>query len=244
MTSTVRYIGSALCVLALLPGCSMDRWDGRMESWGGMRQVMREGHTEARIALSDIVAKPHAFAVGAVEGLRGEILIDDGNCWVGQVVTEQSTQVRHDAKSLRATLLAVAYVPAWSESVLTKAVASDELEAFIRDAAKRIGIDITRPFPFVIEGDFRDLSAHVINGYCPMNQNADIGSAENQPIRFDGVAGNGKLIGIYAEGSAGELTHHGSSIHAHVLTKSSPQIVAHVEGVALAPGAKLRLPAR
>lgn len=240
----MRYIESALCVLVLLPGCSMDRWDGRIESWGGMRQVMREGHTDARIALSDIAAKPHAFAVGAVEGLRGEILIDDGNCWVGQVVADHSTQVRHDAKSLRATLLAVAYVPAWSESVVTKAVASDELEAFIRDAAKRIGIDTTRPFPFVIEGEFRDLSAHVINGYCPMNQNADGGSAENQPVRLTGVVGSGKLIGIYAEDSAGELTHHGTSMHAHVLTESSPKMVAHVEGVALAPGAKLRLPVR
>lgn len=240
----MRYIGSALCVLALLPGCSMDRWDGRIESWGGMRQVMREGHTEARIALSDIATKPHAFAVGAVEGLRGEILIDDGRCWVSQVVAEHSAPVRDDPQSFRATLLVVAYVPVWSESVVTTAVASDELEAFIRDAAKRIGIDITRPFPFVVEGDFRHLSAHVINGYCPMNQKVDVRSTENQPVRLDDVPGSGKLIGIYAEDSAGELTHHGSSMHVHVLMESSPAMVAHVEGVALAPGAKLRLPAR
>lgn len=205
---------------------------------------MREGHTEARIALSDIAAKPHAFAVGAVEGLRGEILIDDGHCWVAQVIAEHSAPVHKDAQSHRATLLTVAYVPAWSESVVTKAVASDEFEAFIRDAAKRIGIDTTRPFPFVIEGEFRHLSAHVINGFCPMNQNVDGGSDENRPIRLDDAAGSGKLIGIYAEDSAGELTHHGSSMHVHVLTESPPKTVAHVEGVGIAPGAKLRLPVR
>lgn len=240
----MRFTGLALCALVFTPGCASSRWDGRIESWGKMRQVLHEGHTEARVALSDIIAKPHAFGVGAVEGLHGEIFIDDGRCWVGQVVADHSVQVRDDAESLRATFLAVAYVPAWSESVVTDEIASSELEAYIRDAAHHAGIDTAHPFPFVIEGEFRNLSAHVINGYCPMNPNPDAGATENPPVRLDGVTRSGKLIGIYAENSAGELTHHGSSIHVHVFTESSPSTVAHVEGVALAPGAKLRLPAQ
>ncbi len=208
---------------------------------------MREGQTEARISISQVLAKPHAFGVGAVEGLHGEIIIVDGRCWTAEVVAEAGrpvAQVREGAQSRGATLMVVAYVPAWLESVVEHALASDELEAYVRDAAKRSGIDATQPFPFVIEGEFRNLSAHVINGYCPMDQNTDHGSAENQPIRLAGVGGRGKLIGTYAENSAGELTHHGSSMHAHVLMESSPATVAHVEGVALTPGAKLRLPLR
>lgn len=243
----MRLTGSVLCVLALTPGCASPRWDGRVENWGGMRQVMREGQTEARVSMSQVLAKPHAFGVGAVEGLHGEIIIDDGRCWTAEVVSKVGrpiAQVREGAQSRGATLMVVAYVPKWSESIVEQALAPDELETYVRDAAKLSGIDVTRPFPFIIEGDFRNLSAHVINGYCPMNPNADVGSAENQPVRLNGVAGNGKLIGIYAENSAGELTHHGSSMHAHVLMESSPATVAHVEEVALAPGAKLRLPAR
>lgn len=208
---------------------------------------MREGETEARVSVSQILARPHAFGVGAVEGLRGEIIIDDGRCWTGEVVSKAGqpiAQVRDGVPSLGATLLVVAYVPTWSESIVEHALASDELEAYVRDAAKRSGIDATRPFPYIIEGDFRNLSAHVINGYCPMNPVAGITSAANQPVRIDGGTDSGKLIGIYAENSAGELTHHGSSMHAHVLMESSPATVAHVEGVALAPGATLRLPAR
>lgn len=243
----MRLTGWLVCVLALLSGCGSPRWDGRVESWGDMRQVMREGQTEARVSMSQVLAKPHAFGVGAVEGLHGEILIEDGRCWTAEVVSESGrpiAQVREGVQSRGATLMVVAYVPKWSESIVARALTSDELEAYIRDAAMRSGIDTTRPFPFVIEGELRNLSAHVINGYCPMNQEADVGSSESQPVRFDGVAGNGKLIGIYAENSAGELTHHGSSTHVHVLVESPFAMVAHVEAVALAPGAKLRLPMR
>ena len=208
---------------------------------------MREGQTDARVSMSQVLAKPHAFGVGAVEGLRGEIIIDDGRCWTAEVVAgagQPVAKVREGVQSGGATLMVVAYVPKWSEFIIERGLASDELEAYIRDAAQHHGIDTTKPFPFVLEGEFRNLSAHVINGFCPMNPNADPGSAENQPVRLDGVLGRGKLIGIYAENSAGELTHHGSSMHAHVLMESSPTTVAHVEAVAVAPTARLRLPAR
>ncbi|MBI5863871.1 MAG: hypothetical protein HZB38_05070 [Planctomycetes bacterium] len=254
MRPGMRRLGFMLCAVAMPCGCASPRWDGRVESWGGMRQVMRDGETEARVNLVDVVARPHAFGVGAVEGLRGEIVIDDGRCWVAQVAVDSdphggktglsALRVDDNPSSLHATLLAVAYVPTWSESVIPAPVASDELEAYVRRAAQRCGIDTTRPFPFMIEGQFRDLDAHVVNGYCPMNPDADHGSDKNQPFRCGGRSGRGKLMGLCAENSAGQLTHHGSSLHIHVLMETSPALVAHVERVALAPDAKLRLPAR
>jgi alpha-acetolactate decarboxylase len=242
----MRWTGLVCCMVTLICGCASPRWDGLVESWGGMRQVMREGQTESRVSMPQVLAKPHAFGVGAVEGLQGEIVIDDGRCWIGDVVAEVGgsvLRVREDQQSPRATLLVVAYVPAWSDKTIERALASDEIETYVREAAQRAGIDATQPFPFVIEGEFRDLAAHVINGYCPMNEHPDGASAVNQPIRLERESVHGKLIGIYAENSAGELTHHGSSMHVHVLT-DSPRAVAHVERVALAPSARLRMPAR
>lgn len=208
---------------------------------------MREGQTETRDSIPQVLTKPQAFGVGAVEGLRGEIVICDGRCWIGEVVAEAGDsilRVREDQSSPRATLLVVAYVPTWSETTIERPLASDEIVTHVREAAQRAGMDATRPFPFVIEGEFRDFSAHVINGYCPLNQGADARVAENQPIRVDRQAVRGKLIGFYAENSAGELTHHGSNMHIHFLTDSSPRAVAHVEQVAAAPSARLLLPAR
>ena len=44
---------------------------------GVMREVMREGRTEARAALADHLA-PGTMALGALTGLQGEFLIDAG----------------------------------------------------------------------------------------------------------------------------------------------------------------------
>src|SRR6185436_15409534 len=68
----------------LLVGCAKPTWDGRVENWGEMRPVMREGQTEARVQLSEVVKRPHAYAVGAVESLDGEIVIEDGKCWLAR----------------------------------------------------------------------------------------------------------------------------------------------------------------
>lgn len=240
--------GVVFVALLFATGCAERHWDGQVRSWGGMRQVMREGQTEARVKPTDMLARPHAFGVGAVEGLHGEIVIDDGRCWVGQVAMDGGTPrvaVATMPRSQRATLLTVSYVPAWSDITITGPVRSEDLETFVHDAARRAGIDTDRPFPFVIQGRLSELHAHVINGYCPMAGPEAAGTSPGaEPYRVEGWSGQGKLIGLYAENSAGELTHHGSNLHVHVLTESPPQVVAHVETVSLAPGAKLRLPTR
>ncbi len=50
-----------------------------------MREVMRDGHTEPRIRLAEVVARPNAHAVGALSGLSGEVTIVDGDVWVARV---------------------------------------------------------------------------------------------------------------------------------------------------------------
>ncbi len=240
------WLPLVLCVGAMITGCSAARWDGRVSTWGGMREVMRAGQSEGRVSISEALGQARAFGVGAVEGLRGEIVIDDGRCWIGEVATDAEVpelRVYEGAPTTRATLLAVAYVPKWSETAFGQAVGADEVEARVRAVAERAGIDTTRPFPFVIEGELCDLAAHVINRFCPMNQASAAAAADHRPIRLDRKTIRGKLIGIYAENSAGELTHHGTSLHVHVLT-DSPRSVAHVERFALGPHARLRLPAR
>lgn len=69
------------------------------------------GQTEARVSMSQVLAKPHAFGVGAVEGLRGEIIIDDGRSWTAEVVAQSGRPVAHvreGVQSRGATLMVVA----------------------------------------------------------------------------------------------------------------------------------------
>ena len=53
------------------------RATGDIQVWGSLRSLMHEGKTEARVALKDVAPGPHAYAVGAVSGLRGEVTILD-----------------------------------------------------------------------------------------------------------------------------------------------------------------------
>ena len=53
----------------------------------------------------------------------------------------------------------------------------------------------------------------------------------------------GTLIGFYATGREGEMTHHGTRTHIHaVLVHKGRTITGHVERVSVAAGAALRVP--
>ncbi len=49
-----------------------------MQQFGGLREVMRDGHTEARVRLADLVLAPNTIAVGALTGRAGEVTIGGG----------------------------------------------------------------------------------------------------------------------------------------------------------------------
>jgi hypothetical protein len=54
----------------------------------------------------------------------------------------------------------------------------------------------------------------------------------------------GRIVGFFARDSAGEITHHGSSIHAHALLDvDGTRLTGHVERLAFGPGAIVRVSA-
>lgn len=228
-----------------ISGCSHSRWDGKVESWGEMREVLHDGHTQARVTPGELLNRGHAFGVGAVEGLRGEIVVDDNRCWAARVVAEhgkQTLRVSVSPPGLQATLLAVAFVPSWTDYQISEIVKVPDLEDYIQKVAQGSGIDTVRPFPFIIESQFLDLDAHVINGDCPMNETDGSNQDKNRPYRLDGWSGHGKIVGFHAENSAGKLTHYGTKLHMHLLSEAPNSVVAHVEEVSIVSGVVLRLP--
>lgn len=240
-TTARRLLTAAPSYLILLAGCASHGWDGRVETWGEMRRVMREGQTEAHVQLSEVVERAHAYGVGAVEGLNGEIVIEDGRCWVARA-RGHSLVVESDATTAHATLLIVAHVPEWTTVSIDRALPPELLDRFVCDAAERAGLETTQPFPFVIEGEFRDVAAHVMNGHCPTDRSTPTAAAA--PLRIDEKSIRGKLLGFYARNSAGLLTHHGTQSHIHLLVVTPHPLAGHVETVSIASGANLRLPKR
>ncbi|MFG0285943.1 MAG: acetolactate decarboxylase [Phycisphaerales bacterium JB039] len=247
LRSVARYaaLAAALCSL----GCAeRARQSGptptttSVQQFGAMRAVMREGSTEARVALREW-AGPNDVAVGAIEQLDGEITIVDGGAWVSRVrdgdVLTSGPAVEPDAK---ATLLTASRVGAWHSNRLHETLAGAELEAAIVRAAAERGIDTSQPFPFIIRGTATSLHMHVINGFCPHSSGEAAAGREPRRIALTEPTPV-TIVGFYASDAQGLLTHHGTAMHAHALVDGDGgRVTGHVDSVEIQAGATLRLP--
>ncbi|MHC5001600.1 MAG: acetolactate decarboxylase [Planctomycetota bacterium] len=231
----------ASATIAGLCGCTAPQSDVRQV--GAMREVVRDGRTEPRIRVADAVSGPGTVAVGALAGLDGEITIVDGDVWVARVDGDDLHITGPAPNGTdQATLLTLADVTDWRSVVIDRAAAGSALETVIEQAARGQGIDTARPFAFVIDGRLDGLDVHVINGFCPAGTVRAEGSAD--PWRWTSATPlDATVVGFFAPDAAGVMTHHGTSIHAHAIaTVDGRMITGHVDRMAVAPGARLRLP--
>ncbi|HIG12278.1 MAG: hypothetical protein ABGY71_10380 [bacterium] len=229
--------------LALFLGaCQAPSRAVEIQSWGELRTVLREGKTEGRVALA-AAAEPELYGLGAVAGLRGEVLVNDGVVWVSCATAPDAVgPARQPEEGEEATILILAKVSEWATSELGAMASMVDLEAALRAAGEAAGYDTTKPFPFLIEGTAAGLSLHVLNGACPMASNNP--DPERAPYVAELDHTQIALMGFYAENMAGVMTHHDSALHVHVLTTGSLPVVGHVDELQLVRGARLQVPRR
>jgi acetolactate decarboxylase len=216
-----------------------------VKQYGTFRDVMRGGHREARLSLEDAAGMKDAVAIGAVEGLQGEITILDGNVWVAR---RDGDRLRVTGPELvssdKATFLTLARVGRWQNVALNAngGGADRALEGQIEATARQHGIDTTKPFPFVIEGTATEIEMHVINGSCPFG--GEPATMDTEPWRRKSqLPVRATIVGVFAADSAGVMTHHETSIHAHALLELDGRMATcHVDRVSMGPRATLRIP--
>lgn len=229
---------AGLLLLMLSCGCAGPA-EPTLRTVGGMREVMRDGKTEPRVALSQF-ARPGWYGIGAMAGLDGEILVDDGVVWVAR---GEAARVALAEQGAMATLFTGARVEAWREVRICEAVDQVTLETAIANqvaGADRAG---AAPVPFVLVGEATVLEMHVVRGFCPHGGSPQPG---REPDRWSVPAGRSqpvRLIGFFAPGREGVLTHHGTALHVHALVGPDRRAMGHVDAFRLAAGASLLLPA-
>jgi acetolactate decarboxylase len=153
---------------------------------------------------------------------------------------EIETRLSNDVK---ATMLFAADVAEWQTIQIAEAVPSGELEDLVVEQAKAAGVDTSRPFPFLIEGELAGLEAHVIAGQCPMQATMSSQPLTSPPVRRSFARVRGRLVGIWTSDGGGVITHHGSRAHVHAIVEGDALFTGHCEAVAVEAGAVLRLPA-
>lgn len=224
-------------------------WNGEIVQHGEMRQVIGQLQHQARVRLPLLVKQPHFYGVGALPGLAGEVTIHDGRIIATRAASGGLATVEKDSdqfRQLEATLLVGAYVPKWKSILVNKTVPPEQVDSFIAKAAKSAGLDVTKPFPFVVEGKLANLHMHVIHGACPVHarlHGEELPKAK-APVNVKHQQAEGMLVGIYAANAAGRLTHPTTSAHTHVILRegTGQTVTGHDERVGLASGAVLKLP--
>jgi alpha-acetolactate decarboxylase len=194
-----------------------------LQTFGTMREVMRNGHMEGRVSLRNF-SDTKTIGVGAMAHLNGEITIVDGQVLVSSVQNGIAI-VRLARPGDQATLLVAEDVDHWHQFAIGSCSSYEALEQRIAELLRARGRDLTKPTPLRITGKAKRLQVHVINGACPIAQ-----PTGQKPWRYDGPADNVELIGFYVEDAAGRLTHHNHSSHLHAV---SDQAMGHLDEISL-----------
>ena len=225
-----------------------ETWDGTIVQYGKMHEAIGQKQHQGRVELKKLVGRPHFYGVGALKELTGEATIVDGNVTITRV--DDNGQLKaSEAKPVEesATLLVGAYVPAWTKHKVAKDVLPDDFDKYIADQAKSAGISVSDPFVFTVEGEFRDVRLHVINGACPLHarlKKIDL-PKENQPFEAELEQVRGTIVAVYAKDAVGDITHPATATHMHLVfkeEKSGKMVTGHLEQVGLMEDAILRFP--
>jgi hypothetical protein len=232
----------AVCV-ALLAGCPQPRSATtslpQVRVWGALRAIMHEGKTGPTVSLAEVTG-PHVYGVGALSGLRGEVLLIDGRAFTS-IADGAGLVVRHSMTET-ATLLVAATVPAWKSVPISAPLGGAELDGRLEALAREHGLDIDKPFPLLIEGSLVDAEWHVLDGGMKAGESSH---AEHMRNAVTGklVATPATVVGFFSKHDEGIFTHVGQRTHFHVMT-ADQTIMGHVDRLAVRAGGTLKLPAR
>jgi acetolactate decarboxylase len=185
-----------------------------VKSASEMRNVMMKGNLDAHIDLSTLKDMKGLYALGPVEGLQGEITVIDGSPSIttlrdGKPVVSQTWP--------KACFLVYAQATKWQTATLPKEVETlGQLEPSVLKAAKAAGLNVEKPFPFLVTGTPKLVKYHVVwkaDGLPhtrQLHQKAKVGfEVKDREVR---------MLGFFSDKHHGVFTHHDSNIHVHFRT--------------------------
>jgi acetolactate decarboxylase len=206
---------------------------------GAMMNIMHEGDISAKADLKAFHSQDHIYALGALENLKGEILILDGKPCIATIREENlviDTSFNH-----RATLLVYTRISNWNSRPVPDSMdGREDFEVYVEAEASKSGLDTEQPFPFLITGKVKTLDWHIVN--WPSDDTVHT----HEKHMLSGL--NGRIVGMevtmlgfYSKHHQGIFTHHSTNTHMHVLT-ADKAICAHVDDFKPGDNMTLKLP--
>jgi len=234
LKQSLLIVFSAVVVL----GCVSDTENSDVKYSGALRSMM-SGNLQATASLDSLSKKPHLYALGAFENLKGEIQIFNGKAFNSSV--QSGNLVFDKTFDKKASLIVYAEISSWQDIEIPSAINSlKKLEAFIEEQAKQSGIDTEKPVPFLIEGKAQSLSWHVINW---KDGDTEHTHQKHKESGLNGVEKNKEveIIGFFSKSHKAVFTHHTTFLHMHFKSQNE-ELAGHVDDLKLGSNMILKLP--
>ena len=238
MSGFLKQILAVVSAILLVISCKPNTKKTEVNYAGALRSMM-SGNLEATASLDSLSKKPHLYALGAFENLKGEIQIFDSKAFNS---TLQSGSLVFDTTfDKKAALIVYAEVADWlSVDIPDDIDSSAKLEKFIEEQASKKGVDTKKPLPFLIEGKAQSLSWHVINW---KDGDAVHTHQKHKESGLNGVEKNKEveIIGFFSKSHKAVFTHHTTFLHMHFKNQDE-QLAGHVDDLKLGSNMILKLP--
>lgn len=217
-----------------------------IQTYGSFKQMSHTGETAGVVKLSALGNAKGAFGVGAIAGMRGEILL-----WDGKLLVSRGHSAKGETGPATATDEAVLFiggkVDAWQEVPVTSDMTQAQFESFALASAKKLGLQSDKAFPFAVRSDKLNVTWHVVTGAAPASGRHgsgmhDQGHAQAKTFRETGVSGT--LLGFHTGAALeGIASHPGERFHVHYANPDM-SVSGHVDEYRVPGGATLMLPKR
>ena len=251
----MRRFTALIAVLLLTPAAASSQPTippsaSLLEVHGSFRRLAHTGDTSAQVRLDAIRSGPGVWGVGALAGLRGEIVVVDGRVLVSRGSDPQGRTSPAQASDA-AVLYAGAVVESWHERIVPNTMTRAAFESFVEASALEIGLPPDAPFAFRLEGTLPSLTWHVVTGQ-PASAAATLGHGaghggthanKHAGMHLHKESGSiGMLVGIYSGAALeGVVTHPKERFHLHVVDRDLTRS-GHVDDYTVSAGAVLYLP--
>lgn len=247
---SVAIVAVVLTVATAFAAIVGAKKEGLVEFVGAQKDIFKSGKASSVVSLEDLAGRKGLYAMGPIDGLDGEITIFDSKPYI--------TKVRGNDYTLDTTLKHGAFFLVWTEQakwqdvpvpVAVKGYA--DLQKFVKEQALKAGIDVAKPFPFLLSGAPAEIKWHINvdrTGGKPITKELFAKSKEPYTMKGEQV----DIIGFYSESHAGVfLTQYvpaikeGSgmenAIHIHLVSKTT-KAAGHIDDITLGENMVLRLP--
>jgi acetolactate decarboxylase len=240
-------LGSLITAYAAIVGAQKE---GLVEYVGAQKEIFKTGKASSVVSLEDLAGKKGLYAMGPIDGLDGEITIFDSKPYI--------TKVRGNDYTLDKTFKHGAFFLVWSEQtnwsdVQVPAAVKGyiDLQNFVKEQAQKAGIDVTKPFPFLLVGTPAEIKWHINVDRTegkPITKELFLKSKEPYVTRNEPV----DIVGFYSDHHAGVFLNQFSPaikegsgmenmIHIHLVSRTS-KAAGHIDDLTLTEGMVLRLP--